>query len=182
MNKKIVATTSAVVLSVLLTGCGGKMVSVAKMPKQDDTMIQTININAPKALFQAETRNKANIFALQSAAEATLKNGYSYFSIDLPVGISNTKGSLANSAEKFIAECNTNSTGKELGISLFLPVSISIKDKCKISTSGGAGAIKIISYKQRPLEFGSYDAKEVLEYLKENELYIEVPNDEYVEK
>lgn len=182
MKNKLTVVASTLSAMLLLAGCGGKMVSIAKVPQQDDKLVQTIKINAPKALFQAETRNKANIFALQSAAEATLDNGYNYFSIDLPVGISNTKGNLTNDAEKFIAYCNTNSTAKELGVSLFLPVSISIKDKCKISTSSGNGIIRVVSYKQRPLEFASYDAREVLTYLKSFDLYIEVPEDEIEKK
>ncbi len=168
---------------MVFAGCAGKMVSVKDLSKRDGLM-QTITINAPKGLFKAETKNKANTFALQNAAEATIKHGFKYFSIDLPVGISNTHGSLVGNAKEFIKTCNTNSTAKNLGISLLipLPIVVSINDKCKISNSNGHGIIRIISYKKRPLNFISYDAQSVLDYLKAKKLYYRVPSGEYEEK
>ncbi len=174
------------ITATIFAGCGGHMVEVGKLP-QKAGMIENIKVEAPKAMFQAETRNNANILAIEASALSTIKNGYRYFSIDLPKGaVSNTYGSLVNSAKNYIKTCNTNSTGKELGVSLLTLglVVVKLPDSCHIASIAGDGEgwLRIYAFKNQPLNYTSYNAKAVIKYLKDNKLYIKIPNGEFVEK
>jgi hypothetical protein len=179
---KITVVPSLVVL--FLVGCNGHMVTVAKLPEKTG-IVQAITVNAPKTLMAAGRINKANIFALEAAALATIKNSCYYFSIDLPNGmVSNTHGSLINTAKDYIKTCNTNSFAKDLGVGL-LTLGLFMNyshDNCHISNNTGSGQLTIISYKEQPLNFTSYDAKDVIRYLKKDKLFVEVPKGEYIEQ
>ncbi len=183
--KNLYKTVAMGAIITLFAGCGGHMVEVGKLPKKTD-MIADIKIEAPKALFQAEARNKANILAIEAAAKSTIKNGYRYFSIDLPKGaVSNTHGSLVHSAKDYIKTCNTNSTGKEIGASLLTlgMFSVTLPDSCHIASKAGDGKgwLRIYAFKTQPLNYTSYDAKAVIKYLKDNKMYINIPKGEFAE-
>lgn len=69
-------------------------------------------------------------FALQGAAEVTLKYGYSYFAFDFPREIANTKGNTLHTAEEFIKACNTTTIASDvLSLNTY-------KDGCGIPMSG----------------------------------------------
>lgn len=187
MRKNVIKLGFIIGIAYIFIGCGGPLVTVGKLPPKQNKMTQVINCEYPsKASFQAELANNTNTFALQLAAESTLKNGYKYFSIELPKGAaSNIYGSLVNTAADFIKTCNTNSSGKDLGASMLTLglINFRIKDACHISNgASGKGAIRIISYKKQPINFASYNANAVLEYLKEEKLYTVVPEGELEEK
>ncbi len=186
MSKKIhkFSNTTIVLATLFLTGCGGHMINVGKLPGKT-AIVQNITVSEPSISSGEGRINEANILALEAAALATIKIGYNYFAIDLPKGaVSNVHGSLINTTKDYIKTCNTNSLGKDLAISI-LTLGLfrnSSKDSCHISGNTGTGQLKIISYQNQPLNFTSYDARRVIRYLKDNKLYINIPNGEYVEK
>ncbi len=99
----------------------------------------------------------------------------------MPKGaISNVYGSLIKTSGDFIKACNSNSTGKEMTASILTLgiFSVSIKDAYHISNGAGKGSLKIISFKKQPLNYTSYDAREIIKYLKKHKLYIPVPKSE----
>ena len=173
------------IVGMMFIGCGSTIYILGRIPKSD-TLTQKISFSSPKmALFQAEAKNNANTFALQVAADMTIKNGYNYFAFKLPKGaISNAYGSLINTPADYLKTCNSNSTGKDLAASaatlgLF---HVSIKDNCHIGNIAGNGFFVVISYKKQPLNITSYDARAVIKYYKEKKLYIPVPDSEIESK
>ena len=182
----IVKLGAIVAIGMMFIGCGSTISILAKTPGENGTLTEQISFSSPKkALFQAETKNKANTFALQVAADMTIKNGYNYFSFKLPKGaISNTYGSLINTPADYLKTCNSNSSGKDLAASVATLglFSVSIQDNCHIGNVAGNGFFEIISYKKQPLDITSYDARAVIRYYKDKKIYVAVPDSEIESK
>ncbi|ATB69055.1 hypothetical protein SJPD1_0943 [Sulfurospirillum diekertiae] len=123
-----------------------------------------------KRRFPESPANSRNILALQSAAEVSLKYGYSYFAFDFPREIANTKGNTLHTAEEFIKACNTTTIASDI-LSLN-----TYKDGCGIPMSG---KLVVIAFTEKPYQLFTYDAKEVIAYLKKEEKSFSMSESDY---
>jgi len=113
---------------------------------------------SPSAGYNVKTRN---IHVLQNMADLTLREGFKYFAIGRPLAISNMDGSTMNTAEEFVDKC-TPSSAQIFDVA---------NGRCGFNgTTMWVSAI-FAAYKEKPLEYLTYDAKEVKEYLIANNLY-----------
>ena len=88
-------------------------------------------------------------------------NGYKYFAFHRPHAISNTDGGLINTAKEFIEKCVPNSANPfEIG-----------QGRCGWRGKGATEEALVVFFKEKPHDILVYDAKEVLDYLKANDLY-----------
>ena len=100
---------------------------------------------------------------IQQAANFALLRDKQYFAISSPSSVSNTNGSLVNTAQGFIKQCGA-SIGEVFSGGL---------DNCKIhgSSRGHEAFLTIKIFNEQQNDFLVYDAKEVVAYLKNNDLY-----------
>lgn len=113
---------------------------------------------SPSAGYNVKTRN---IHVLQNAADATLKEGYMYFAIARPLEVSTLEKQIVmNTPQEFIEKCTP------MGEQIF---NIGNR-RCGFDGEKVWAAVLIIAFKEKPLTFLVYDAKEVMDYLKENSL------------
>jgi hypothetical protein len=105
--------------------------------------------------------NNAVTAALQAAAETTLLANKSYFAIISPTAISNMNNILINTPEDYIKNCTT-SMGTVLTLS---------SSNCGVKGTRKNGVITFKAYDERPHDILVYDAKEVIQYYKDNDLY-----------
>ena len=113
---------------------------------------------SPSAGYNVKTRN---IHVLQNAADATLREGYTYFTIARPLEISTLeKQTMMNTPQEFIEKCTP------MGEQVF---NVGNR-RCGFDGEKVWAAMLIIAFKEKPLTFLVYDAKEVMEYLKTNSL------------
>ena len=114
---------------------------------------------SPSAGYNIKTRN---IHIIQNAADLTLNEGYSYFSIARPFDISTLeKNSIVTTAQEFIDKC-TPPEGQIFDVGNM---------RCGFNGTSATAGVIIAVFKERPLSFLSYDAKDVKGYLKANEMY-----------
>jgi len=105
----------------------------------------------------------STVAALQAAAEATLKQNKNYFAIIEPSTISNLNGVLSNTAKEYIEKCETT----------LKKVLIHDLDPCGLHPHNNRrwGIMTITTYKEQPADIMTYNANDVLAYLKSKELY-----------
>jgi len=114
---------------------------------------------SPSAGYNVKTRN---IHVLQNMADLTLKEGFRYFAIGRPLAISNMDGATnMNTAEEFIEKC-TPSEAQIFDIA---------NGRCGFNGTEMWVSAIFAAYKEKPLEYLTYDAKEVKEYLIANNFY-----------
>lgn len=114
---------------------------------------------SPSAGYNVKTRN---IHVLQNAADATLNEGYKYFAIARPMEISTLENkTIMNTPQEFIEKC-TPFGGQIANLG---------NHRCGFDGEKVWAAVLIIAFKEKPLTFLVYDAKEVVDYLKANEFY-----------
>lgn len=165
LGKRLIFIAGVVLL--LLSGCGVKSkVFVSKSPMdQTGEAIIAIHNGAGKVISgwaSRETRAFTN--AIEVAATTTLENGYRYFAIVKPDEISNLKGSLINTAKEVIEKC---SPSKLLQINIY-NTGLGLH---KCGTYNTRAKLVIAMYKTQPEDFTVFDAKEVIKYLEDNELF-----------
>jgi len=105
--------------------------------------------------------NNAVTAALQAAAETTLLTGKSYFAIISPTAISNMNNVLINTPEDYLKNCTT-SMGTVLSLG---------SRNCGVKGVRKNGVITFKVYDERPHDILVYDANEVIQYYKDNDLY-----------
>lgn len=113
----------------------------------------------------AQLYNLSTYSALQAGAESTLKTGARYFSIIEPKEIAEA---TANTAEDFIHQC-------EIGT---LDLLAFRRDPCNLHLGGANPRLAMMMIKvfhEQPADVLTYDAEEVLSYLRGKGLY----SDEY---
>jgi len=113
---------------------------------------------SPSGGYNVKTRN---IHLLQNSADLTLNEGFKYFAIGLPHEMSNMNGQTMNTAEEFIEKC-TPSEAQIFDVG---------NGRCGLEGSIQWVGIVIATYKERPLEYMTYDAQEVRDYLISHDLY-----------
>jgi hypothetical protein len=112
----------------------------------DSSMVTHIGIN-----------NSAKA-VLQVAAKGTIDAGKSYFAISYPSVISNVDGAMINTAKEFLEKCEIN----------LLNITYD-KSPCKIMRNSRESLMMIRMYDERPNDFLTYDAQEVMDYLTSTE-------------
>ena len=114
---------------------------------------------SPSAGYNVKTRN---IHVLQNAADLTLKEGFKYFAIGRPLAISNMDGQTTmNTVEEFIDKC-TPSEAQIFDVG---------NGRCGFDGEKVWASMIFSVYKERPLDYLTYDANEVKEYLIAHNLY-----------
>lgn len=114
---------------------------------------------SPSAGYNVKTRN---LHVLQNAADLTLKEGFKYFAIGRPLAISNMDGQTTmNTVEEFIEKC-TPSEAQIFEIA---------NGKCGFDGEKVWASMIFAAYKEKPLDYLTYDAQEVKEYLISHNLY-----------
>lgn len=182
MKRKWQWALSVMVVS-LLTGCASKEGTALEMTNNEDKCIDVLNNrNADMSLcelvaehnivFLSQTNkpikymhtvyNNSNAAALQMAAEYTLKKGDKYFAIAYPSGLSNFSGSFIDTPKEYFNQCNV-SIGKFLMFNT---------DPCEIHSNVDLGQLGIVTYLEKPNNVLSYNANDVIKYLKKENIYI----------
>ena len=167
-NKSLVLkTVISLSATIAFVGCGStKSCRVSKnyISNGNDAPIIFVSgkekWRSPSAGYNIGTRNT---HVLQNAAWMTLnyEKGYKYFAFHRPYAISNTKGSLINTAKEFMEKCVPSSANPfEVG-----------QGRCGWSGRGAVEGAMIVVFKEKPHDILVYDAKEVLDYLKANDIY-----------
>lgn len=150
----IITLASAAILT--LSGCSSK--SEITYSSKDRTLAKINVFNHPAKYGTSSNAERATISAaMQIAAEQTLSTGNKYFAIIYPDQVSNTKGSKMNTMKEFVTECYPSKISLALG-------------KCGVAYGGG-GAMVIRMSKEPSEKYAMYDANEVVDELKKQELY-----------
>lgn len=159
--KRVLLTTSMIVASLLLSGCGTKVaLTKGKTNIQDKQEIAYIvegteSWRSPSGGYNISTRNA---HMLLNAAKATIHEGKKYFAIYKPDEISNVKGSLINTPEEYIKEC--------------LPSGANITTlgnaRCGFDGRKAKAAMAIVMFEEEPMEYTTYDAQYVIDYMNQN--------------
>jgi len=102
--------------------------------------------------------NNATKAVLQIAAKSTLDAGKAYFAISHPSIISNVDGAMINTPQEFLEKCEIS----------MLNIMYN-KSPCNIMQNNRESLIMIRMYKERPNEFLTFDAQEVVDYLTSTE-------------
>ena len=163
MKKRLLSTLSIVTI-FFLSGCASKPKVTEDTYNGFTIPALVINVhNGAGAPSWAYNESKAFRNALEAAAEGTLHKGYKYFAIIEPREIANVKGSLRNTAKEIIEYCD--------------PSSAMVLDfaggnglhKCGVSNT--RAHMKIALFNEEQTNFTVFNAQEVLDYLKANDLY-----------
>lgn len=180
--KKLLLSILSLGFIFLFTGCGARNGYAFKMTKDLDKCIAHSNKYKENSAFCALTPdhdliniegigdnssftipqyNNSTAAGLQVAAEATLQKKHNYFAIAYPPKLSNFHGSLINTPEGYFEACNIN-TGNVFSFNV---------DPCNFHYRPRVANIVIETYKERPEDVLTYDANEILEYLKKEDLF-----------
>lgn len=159
MNR-VVKFGAVLALGLVFVGCSSKPLVI----QDKNSGLTAIKINNGAGSPSWGANEKAStIDALQVAADATLSQNKSYFYIVKPDDISNEKGSMMNTAKEYIEKC-TPSSG------LMLNVGGAGLHKCGVAYNTKAMlVIKIVDSQTN--EIITYNAKDVVDYLKANGIY-----------
>lgn len=168
ISKNIVMLVLGVSTLFMFTGCSPKIYANNKVggpwSARGETPGQLMYVQgkeawrSPSAGYNVKTRN---IHVLQNAADLTLNEGFRYFAIARPIAISNMDGSTMNTAEEFIDKC-TPSSAQILEMA---------NGRCGFDGERLWTSIVIATFKERPLEYLTYDAQEVKNFLIAHEYY-----------
>lgn len=163
MLKKL-SLLSVVSAVLLLSGCASKPSALLVDGGRTGTQQASIKVsNGSGAPSWSYNESKAFRNVLEAAATSTLEKGYKYFAIYTPNEISNTKGSLANTAEELIAKCDPSSA-------LFISVP-GAGGLHKCGTYNTTAKMQIVMFNEEQEKHTVIDAQKVIDYLKANELY-----------
>lgn len=149
------------------TGCGPKALTTGYMK---DPSGSSANITvAPSEAFLTSSRiNETVNYTLQIAAEATLKENHKYFAIVEPELISNINPENPNNALEYSDKCANNNIAK--AIFVYTNPCLVAKGNLK-DILGGSMRIMMYNDLNRPVQMKTYDAAQVLNELRANDLY-----------
>jgi len=159
--RRALLTTGILFIVFLLSGCSGK-VSLIKDRADIKGKKETVYIvegaeswRSPSAGYNISTRNA---HLLLNAAKATKKEGKKYFAIYKPDALSNIGGSMINTPEEFVKEC--------------LPTSANIfnvgNERCGLNGKSAKVGMVIMMFDEEPIEYTTYDAEYVIDYMNQN--------------
>ncbi len=193
-NLNLLNILIVVVASFILSGCSvsnGNAINIpveknAEDKKACEKMSNSENMicNLPYAVerisassnfsaygFVHNVYNNSTYAVLQATANAVLWRDVNYFTIVSPLAVSNTRGVLMNTPEEFLDKCL-------IGVdNIFYH-----KDPCKIhniSTRGQVGYVAIKVFSQPQENVLTYNAKEVISYLKKTNKYDKPATEHY---
>lgn len=191
MKLQYIITTGLVASAILFSGCGSKAIAAkpynlskdatAKVDKElakngSDVMLVYGRTEGMPSISRASDAQGAALYLFQLAAERALEAGDGYFAISRPKMISNTLGGTMNTIEQFKDRCYNNA-GAHLA-SAFDAFGLGTYG-CNIAREGNLvkeGYLEIVTYKDRPSEVMTYDAKQVIESLKASKEYVSADN------
>jgi len=137
----------------------------AKLPTQEITEsgydVVTLITRSGYSNFNHILYNKSTRATLQQAARVTLFEKYKYFAFTHPKMISNFHGSLINTAEEYLEQCEIN-VGHVLVGGL---------NACQFNVKPNKTITQIIMLNNPPNDFLVYDAQQVINYLKSKDLF-----------
>jgi hypothetical protein len=163
MKNKLLITVFTVAV-LLLSGCASKPKVTEDTYNGFTTPALVIEVsNGAGAPSWAYNESKAFRNALEAAAEVTLQEGYKYFAIVEPREIANVKGSLRNTAKEIIDYCDPN------GAMVLNFAGGNGLHKCGVYNT--RARIRVALYNEEQTDFTVFNAQEVLDYLKTNDLY-----------
>lgn len=154
----------------LMTGCGPKYYTTNVIVDPSNHTANVIAAGEGKEfglINHSSLLNNAITYPLQLAAEKTIESEKQYFAIMTPLEISNMAGIKINTAKEYLEKCANNN---------FLKSQVWLSNPCRVAggnlnwPAGGKLLIKMYDDKDRPADTATYDAKEVLAYLKSQEL------------
>lgn len=182
MKNRLLLMFLPMLLVFIFTGCGARHGLAFKLSKDVEKCTKVANkymrtnsfckLTPDHDLIHVNGRGEASSFTvlaynystaagLQVAAETTLKKNHKYFAFVYPQEISNIYGSLINTPEEYLKKCDINS-GNVFSFNL---------DPCNIHYRPRVANVVIITYKERPEETLTYDAEEVIKYLKKEDRF-----------
>ena len=175
MKKSILSF--GLLVAIGFSGCAMKSIRYVENTRNNDDYLIKIYPGS-NSISWKDRFDKANILALEYAAEFTLQKGKKYFAFIYPKEVSNVRGVAMNTAKEFLETCN-NVSYVEDTVSFVASLGFSTPNKCKIASTkrSGNGLYEIKMFDKKPLDFTVYDAKEVIDFLKKTKTYI--PLDEY---
>lgn len=173
--KKTISTLVIITTAFIITGCGPKVnVIKGKQTLNDQNMTMYVvegirNWNSPSGGHNIATRNR---HVLLNAAKATKKEGKNYFAIYKPDAISNITGSTINTPEEFMEECMPSGAN-------ILTVG---NERCGFDDRKAKTGMLIIMFDEQPMEYTTYDAQYVIDYMNKHEYGREDTWDNFIDK
>jgi predicted lipoprotein with Yx(FWY)xxD motif len=186
MKLQHIITTGLLASAILFSGCASKALSgkpynlsqdkTSGVDKElakngSDVMLIYGFTKGMNSISRAADAQKTALYMFQLAAERTLEAGDGYFAISRPKIISNTLGGTMHTVEEFKDRCYNNA-GAQVA-SAFDAFGLGTYG-CNIGfgDSPRSGFLEIVTYKERPSEVMTYDAKQVIESLKTSQEYV----------
>ncbi len=168
MTKTILKTglTLALIISVF-TGCSTHYNYAVPSVKNNNTYLIVARSERSAYGFTHLNYVNSTYAVLQQASNFAISKNKKYFTIIAPKTVSSLDGSLINTAKGFIEKCSAN-TGD---------VFVGGLDKCGIhgKSAGHEGIIQIKLFDEEQDKVLVYNAKNVIEYLKDNDMYDDKP-------
>ncbi len=183
MKRTIFTTIVIIGASVLFTGCGSytggalelnhnkktcqitfnkflKDTSACELAEKNDLVV--VDGRGDSSMLTHVMYNKSTAAVLQVASEITIKKKDNFFAIAHPTLLSNFQGSLINTPQSYLEKCEINA-GNVLTFNA---------DPCNLHPRKKREAtLAIVTYKEQPNDVLTFNAKEVLNYLKEKNLF-----------
>lgn len=160
---KTTMTVTAIAGALLLSGCGAKPQALIKNHDANSLRVQVSINNGAGTPSWAANESKAFRNALEVAASTTLVKNYKYFAFIEPKEISNFDGSLLNTAEEILNKCLPNSL-----LALSIPGTGGLH-KCGAYNTNAR--LSVVMFNEEQKDFTVFNAQEVLDYMKEKDLY-----------
>ena len=177
--KKVVLGLITVGAVFMFSGCSGKsfacqanitndyLCKKAKFKKEvcqnfqsNDYFVQGVSSFSGYGFVHKKYNNQTHAL-LQAAADLTISLHKKYFAIVAPDAVSNIQGVMINTPKEFIDKCSTN----------IAKVLIFQKDPCYLHPKGIGTRMVIRVYDKQPKDVLTYDAYEIIKYLKTNKIY-----------
>ncbi len=161
----------------LLTGCGGShrtYVGPAPQPNYDTEEIKQYELRAISARYQqgngmlpGDNGIESIYYALQLAAEDTLKNEKKYFAIYRPIAISDFDDKGFGSPEAFRDKCIIEAAPASSAIAKQAQFTHSYCGTTQVLSSH----LEIVEFAEKPENVTVYDAEKTLEMIKKDGHY-----------
>ena len=177
--KKVVLGLITVGAVFMFSGCSGKSFAfnvagtnqkfckkikvkndVCQNFQENDYLVQGVSSFSGYGFVHKKYNNQTYAL-LQAAADLTISLNKRYFAIVAPDAVSNTQGIMINTPKEFIDKCSTN----------IAKVLIFQKDPCYLHPKGIGTRMVIRVYDKQPKDVLTYDAYEIIKYLKTNKMY-----------
>ena len=165
----------------MLTGCGSSFIKVTSMEKvkpiyKGDASFVVITKNTIDSDygFTHMVQNNTDKFVFQGAALTTIKKGYKYFRVVVPF---DSSSAMITTPEELHEACFNKGVSDSVGAEFHV-----IKVKNCVNKSGKFASIAsagITAYKEKPNDVLVIDAQELLDYLKEKNIYTDFNKIEY---